>query len=163
MMSTRQFNWCLLAGIVLLAGCPKPGERQVAAPPAQVAAPAPLPQPQLTYRERKAAGLLTPEELQDERELAQVKEDIAAGNVDRRVREVKKVEAAPSGSRYLGVEYPEVPKEQQQPVYSPPASARRALQSAPSGSSGCPQGGAHVPGKTDRNGRLHCAKCGRFM
>jgi len=27
----------------------------------------------------------------------------------------------------------------------------------------CPQGGGHVPGKTDRNGRLHCSKCGRFM
>jgi len=27
----------------------------------------------------------------------------------------------------------------------------------------CRQGGAHVPGKVDRNGRTHCAKCGQFM
>jgi dipeptidyl aminopeptidase/acylaminoacyl peptidase len=27
----------------------------------------------------------------------------------------------------------------------------------------CPKGGNHVPGKRDAKGRLHCAKCGRFM
>ena len=27
----------------------------------------------------------------------------------------------------------------------------------------CPRGGDHTPGTRDRNGRLHCAKCGRFM
>lgn len=27
----------------------------------------------------------------------------------------------------------------------------------------CPRGGTHTPGKTDSHGRLHCAKCGRYM
>lgn len=48
------------------------------------------------------------------------------------------------------------------------SSTRRSARSSRSSSSrstggSCPQGGGHVGGKTDRNGRLHCAKCGRFM
>ncbi len=37
------------------------------------------------------------------------------------------------------------------PTYSAPATGN------------CPQGGNHVRGKVDRNGRVHCAKCGQFM
>jgi hypothetical protein len=27
----------------------------------------------------------------------------------------------------------------------------------------CPKGGPHVAGKSDKNGRVHCAKCGQIM
>ncbi len=82
-MSSRQFKWALLVlaivglvgAAVLLAGCPKPEQTEVTTSPRQgVAVPAqPIqaPQPQLTYRERKARGLLTPEELQSERQAKQ--------------------------------------------------------------------------------------------
>ena len=45
-------------------------------------------------------------------------------------------------------------------LFWPPA--REAYPAARGGAS-CPQGGNHVPGKVDANGRLHCAKCGQFM
>lgn len=62
-----------------------------------------------------------------------------------------------------------LPVQQQQPAaraYPP------AVQTSPSSSpdnrgasqgSRCPQGGYHVRGKIDRNGRTHCARCGRLM
>ena len=33
----------------------------------------------------------------------------------------------------------------------------------PGASGKCPRGGSHARGKVDRNGKTHCAKCGRFM
>lgn len=54
----------------------------------------------------------------------------------------------------------------------PPAATARATASRPSARQStsnravpgnCPKGGNHAPGKRDRNGKLHCAKCGRFM
>ncbi len=45
-------------------------------------------------------------------------------------------------------------------TYTPPVQSYQAP--APSYGS-CPRGGAHVPGKVDRNGRTHCGKCGRYM
>ena len=42
--------------------------------------------------------------------------------------------------------------------YSAP---QATVQPTPAGT--CPRGGPHVPGKVDKNGRLHCAKCGRYM
>ena len=52
-----------------------------------------------------------------------------------------------------------------QPIYQPPPAqpsyARPPQNQAATGA--CPRGGSHVPGKTDSNGHLHCAKCGRFM
>ena len=47
-------------------------------------------------------------------------------------------------------------------VASPTINLSPAFTSAGSGGD-CPQGGSHVPGKVDRNGRTHCRKCGRFM
>ena len=53
-----------------------------------------------------------------------------------------------------------------QPTYSPPAPVYvppRSRQPAAANYGACPKGGSHVPGKVDANGRLHCAKCGRYM
>jgi len=49
-----------------------------------------------------------------------------------------------------------------------PSSARASSSPGASPTAGvtagdCPKGGSHVPGKTDSRGRLHCAKCGRYM
>lgn len=43
------------------------------------------------------------------------------------------------------------------PAYTPPAAAPSVAPGA------CPQGGPHTPGRTDRDGHLHCSKCGRYM
>lgn len=45
------------------------------------------------------------------------------------------------------------------PIEPPP----KKVEPSPSPYGNCPRGGSHVPGKTDRRGRLHCAKCGRYM
>ena len=49
-----------------------------------------------------------------------------------------------------------------------PSSARASSSPGASPTAGvtagdCPKGGSHVAGKTDSRGRLHCAKCGRYM
>ena len=70
------------AGLALLVigGCQKAEEpetvREVITQPTQA------PAPQLTYRERKARGLLTPEELREELALQKIEEDTAAGRID---------------------------------------------------------------------------------
>jgi len=45
---------------------------------------------------------------------------------------------------------------------APPATSYRQPQTYRQ-QGNCPQGGNHVPGKVDRNGRTHCARCGRFV
>lgn len=47
----------------------------------------------------------------------------------------------------------------QQSYRTPPAPATRPTY----GGGSCRRGGYHVPGKVDRNGRTHCAKCGQLM
>lgn len=47
------------------------------------------------------------------------------------------------------------------PVYAPSYGATQSHSSFTAGA--CRSGGSHVPGKTDRNGHLHCANCGQFM
>jgi len=47
--------------------------------------------------------------------------------------------------------------------YAPPPVQQRPAIGRQRSQGNCPQGGNHVPGKVDANGRTHCANCGRFM
>ncbi len=62
---------------------------------------------------------------------------------------------ASSGGYATGYTAPQA-AQQYQNQYSAPAPTQPSA-------GACPQGGGHVPGKVDANGRLHCARCGRFM
>ena len=68
------------AALLLVGGCQKAEKpetvREVITQPTQA------PAPQLSYRERMARGLLTPEEQREEEALQRIEADIAAGTVD---------------------------------------------------------------------------------
>jgi len=73
-------------GLLLVAGCQKAKEiekpeiaRKVIAP--RMAAPRPV-EANLSYRERKARGLLTPEEQREEEGLDRIERQIAAGDIE---------------------------------------------------------------------------------
>jgi len=92
--------------------------------------------------------------------------DHVPGTVDRNGR----VRCARCG-RYMSASalsyQPPAASYQQQPSTSyqqqaPPATSCRQPQTYQQ-QGNYPQGGDHVPGKVDRNGRTHCARCGRFM